>query len=214
MVKIIISVFIVSFSMVSLSQDNLMATKDQEIPEMRVDRNYKQKYRRQLHLLRRTYPMALKAKELIDQYEADLVDIQKKRKKKKYSKKAHQKLKDQFTFNIKDLYQSEGNLLMKLIHRETGMTVNNVVKNYRGAFQTAMYTGMAKVFGQNLNATYDATGDDWITEAVINDIETGKIKFDKSMRLMKKADFKARKKDYNKAKKASRKKYKKKKKVK
>ena len=122
MVKIIISVFIVSFSMVSLSQDNLMATKDQEIPEMRVDRNYKQKYRRQLHLLRRTYPMALKAKELIDQYEADLVDIQKKRKKKKYSKKAHQKLKDQFTFNIKDLYQSEGNLLMKLIHRETGKT--------------------------------------------------------------------------------------------
>ncbi|MBL1280387.1 MAG: DUF4294 domain-containing protein [Fluviicola sp.] len=210
MLKVFISAFLVSLSGFSLSQEDLAISKEQDIPEMRVDRNYKWKYKRQLDLLRRTYPMALKAKELIEDYEADLADIEKKRKKKKYSKKAHQKLKDEFTFNIRDLYQSEGDLLMKLVYRETGMTVNEIVKSYRGSFQTAMYSGMAKIFGQDLDATYDATGDDWITESVIQDIISGKVKFNTKMRKMEKADFKTSKKSYRKAKKANRKKYKKK----
>jgi len=206
MLKVFISAFLVSLSGFSLSQEDLAISKEQDIPEMRVDRNYKWKYKRQLDLLRRTYPMALKAKELIEDYEADLADIEKKRKKKKYSKKAHQKLKDEFTFNIRDLYQSEGDLLMKLVYRETGMTVNEIVKSYRGSFQTAMYSGMAKIFGQDLDATYDATGDDWITESVIQDIISGKVKFNTKMRKMEKADFKTSKKSYRKAKKANRKK--------
>ena len=206
MLKVFISAFLVSLSGFSLSQEDLAISKEQDIPEMRVDRNYKWKYKRQLDLLRRTYPMALKAKELIEDYEADLADIEKKRKKKKYSKKAHQKLKDEFTFNIRDLYQSEGDLLMKLVYRETGMTVNEIVKSYRGSFQTAMYSGMAKIFGQDLDATCDATGDDWITESVIQDIISGKVKFNTKMRKMEKADFKTSKKSYRKAKKANRKK--------
>ena len=196
--------------MVSLSQDDLAIAKEQDIPEMRVDRNFKWKYKRQLELLRRTYPMALKAKELIDDYENDLDGIERKRKKKRYSKKAHKILKEEFTFNIKDLYQSEGELLMKLVYRETGMTVNEVIKNYRGGFQTAMYGGIAKMFGQDLDATYSARGDDWITEAVINDIDSGTVKFDKSMRKMDKAAYKESMKDYRANRKKSRKKYKKK----
>ncbi len=210
MLKIIILAFLTSLSGFSMSQDDLAIAKEQDIPEMRVDRNFKWKYKRQLELLRRTYPMALKAKELIDDYEDDLDDIERKRKKKRYSKKAHKKLKEEFTFNIKDLYQSEGELLMKLVYRETGMTVNEVIKNYRGGFQTAMYGGIAKMFGQDLDATYSAKGDDWITEAVINDIDAGTVKFDKSMRKMDKAAYKESMKDYRASRKKSRKKYKKK----
>ncbi|HIP31659.1 MAG TPA: DUF4294 domain-containing protein [Crocinitomicaceae bacterium] len=210
MLKITILTFLLSLTVVSLSQDDLAIAKEQDIPEMRVDRNFKWKYKRQLELLRRTYPMALKAKELIDDYENDLDGIERKRKKKRYSKKAHKILKEEFTFNIKDLYQSEGELLMKLVYRETGMTVNEVIKNYRGGFQTAMYGGIAKMFGQDLDATYSARGDDWITEAVINDIDSGTVKFDKSMRKMDKAAYKESMKDYRANRKKSRKKYKKK----
>ena len=209
MLKIIILTCLLSLTWVSLSQDDLAISKEQEIPEMHVDRNFKWKYKRQLSLLRRTYPMALKAKELIDDYENDLSSMKKKRKKKRYSKKAHKKLKEEFTFNIRDLYQSEGELLMKLVYRETGMTVNEVIKNYRGGFQTAMYGGIAKMFGQNLDATYDAKGKDWITEAVINDINSGTVKFDKTMRKMDKSAYKESMKDYRASRKKSRKKFKK-----
>jgi hypothetical protein len=99
-------------------------------------------------------------------------------------------LKDEFVFNIRDLYSSEGDLLMKLVYRETGMTVNQIIKKYRGGLQNSFYTGIAKLWGQNLNSTYDPTGDDWITEIVIQDIESGRISFNKEMKKMKKADYK------------------------
>ena len=190
MLRIIILLVILSFSNVIFCQETASIVKEQDIAVMHVDKNFNAKYQRQLVLLKRTYPMALKAKSLIDEYEADLAKISKKRKQKKYGKNAHADLKDEFLFNIKDLYTSEGDLLMKLVYRETGMTVNEIIKKYRGGVQNTIYTGMAKLWGQDLNATYDPNGEDWITEVVINDIETGKISFDKEMKKLDKAGYK------------------------
>ena len=212
MVRFIICAFIVNLSWVSLCQEDLAIVKEQQIAEMRVDKNFNRKYKRQLELLRRTYPMALKAKELIDEYERDLQDYDKKRKKKKYGKEAHQKLKDEFTYNIRDLYETEGDLLMKLVYRETGLTVNEIIKKYRGGFQTSLYSGMAKIWGHDLNDTYNPKGDDWITEVVIQDIIAGNISFDTSMRRMDKASFKEGMKEYRDGRKKSKKDMKKRKK--
>lgn len=196
MLRIIIPLIILSFSNPILSQETASIVKEQEIAVMHVDKNFNAKYQRQLRLLKRTYPMALKAKTLIDEYEADLAKISKKRKQKKYGKDAHSDLKDEFIYNIRDLYTSEGDLLMKLVYRETGMTVNEIIKKYRGGVQNTIYTGMAKLWGHDLHATYDPNGEDWITEVVINDIESGKISFDKEMKKLDKAGFKESMSDY------------------
>ncbi len=190
MLRIILLIVIANFSRLIYGQETASSEKQQQIIEMRVDKNFNRKYQNQLRLLKRTYPMALKAKSLIDDYEADLAELNKKRQKKKYGKEAHSELKDEFVFNIRDLYSSEGDLLMKLVYRETGMTVNQIIKKYRGGLQNSFYTGIAKLWGQNLNSTYDPTGDDWITEIVIQDIESGRISFNKEMKKMKKADYK------------------------
>ncbi len=214
MLRIIIPLIIASFSSILYGQEIASIEKQQQIIEMRVDKNFNSKYKRQLRLLKRTYPMALKAKELIDEYESDLAEISKKRKKKKYGKEAHADLKDEFIFNIKDLYDSEGDLLMKLVYRETGMTVNEIIKKYRGGFQNTFYTGIAKLWGQNLNSTYDPNGDDWITEVVIQDIESGRISFDKQMKKMNKEAYKESMVEYRENVKRSKKKVKKIKKAK
>lgn len=203
--RLIISLFVLISSSWAMCQDDLAVIKEQQIKEMKVDRLFHKKYKTQLRKLRRTYPMALKAKELIDKYEADLADLEKKRKKKKYSKKAHKKLKEEFTYNIRDLYTGEGKLLMKLVHRETGMTVNEIIKNYRGEFQSSLYKGMAFLWGQDLNEKYDPQGEDWITEIVIEDINSGKITFDKSMLKMDRKAYKKSMKEYRNTKIQSRK---------
>lgn len=203
--RLIISLFVLISSSWAMCQDDLAVIKEQQIKEMKVDRLFHKKYKTQLRKLRRTYPMALKAKELIDKYEADLADLEKKRKKKKYSKKAHKKLKEEFTYNIRDLYTGEGKLLMKLVHRETGMTVNEIIKNYRGEFQSSLYNGMAFLWGQDLNEKYDPQGEDWITEIVIEDINSGKITFDKSMLKMDRKAYKKSMKEYRNTKIQSRK---------
>ncbi len=199
MLRIFICLISLNLMPFAFSQDELSAVKQQDVPEMRVDKDFSRKYQRKLNLLIRTYPMALKAKELIDEYESDLTDIEKKRKRKKYGRKAHAELKEEFTFNIRDLYVSEGGMLMKLVHRETGLTVGEIIEKYRGNTSSGIYTGIAKIWGHDLDSKYEPdndNSDDWITEIVIQDIISGRIEFDTEMRKMDKAEYKESMKEY------------------
>lgn len=192
----------------SISQVDLTTILHQQIPEMRADKNFARKYEEKLRLLRRTYPMALKAKELIAEYEADLATIEKKRKQKKYGKEAHKDLKEEFLYNIKDLYTSEGGMLMKVIHRETGMTVQQIIERYRGDVSADVYEGVAKIWGNDLNQTFDPKNqknDDWITELVIQDILAGRVEFDLEMRKMEKEEYKISMEEYREKRKDSKK---------
>ena len=174
------------------------------IREMHTDRNFMKKYNRELAKVRRVYPMALKAKALINDYEADLAAIDKNRKQKKYGKNAHKELKEQFTYSIRDLYTSEGKLLMELVQRETNMTVNEIIRKYRGGMQASIYEGMGNLFDQNLDAKYDVNGDNWITEIVIQDILNGDVEFNPVMDELTKAEFKKTQQEYKERKKESR----------
>lgn len=207
MSRIFILGFALNFLSPAYGQQDLATLKEQQIPEMRADKNFDRKYRQQLRLLRRTYPMALKAKELIDEYEADLAGITKKRKQKKYGREAHRDLKEEFIYNIKDLYRSEGDLLMKLVHRETGMTVHQIIEKYKSELSSDVYSGMAKIWGHDLNDTYDPNdpdSDDWVTELVIQDIQAGRVSFDLEMKKMSKEDYKESMDEYHDARKESR----------
>lgn len=193
MLRIFILLLSMNLCGVAFSQEDLATMKAQQIPEMRADKNFAPKYNQQLRLLRRTYPMALKAKELIDQYEADLAGIDKKRQQKKYGREAHNDLKEEFTYNIRDLYESEGDLLMKLVHRETGMTVRQIIEKYKGDLSSDFYDGVAKIWGHDLDDTFDPnseTNDDWVTEFVIQDIIAGRVDFNSEMRKMSRDEFK------------------------
>lgn len=186
----------------SQAEDSL---KQQNLFEVRIDKDFDQKYRRRLRQLRRTYPMALHAKEMIKEFEEELARIERKRSKKKYGKAAHRELKSEFSFNIKDLYVSEGDLLLRLIHRETGMTVSEIIKKYHGKTQHGVYAAMAKLWGHNLKEKYDPSGDDWLTELIIKDINDGHIPFDKSMNKLDKEGYKKGMKSYRATKRANRK---------
>ena len=87
--KIIILILPLFLPLFSMSQSLDSIVKEQNVNEVRVDRNYHSKYKYQLGLLKKTYPMALKAKQLIDEYENDLAKLDKKRMQRKYSKQMH-----------------------------------------------------------------------------------------------------------------------------
>lgn len=190
---------------IAFGQGNDTTAREQNLIEVRIDDNFDANYQKRLAEIRRTYPLALHAKKMIDKYEADLVDIKKKSKRKKYGKKAHKSLKEEFNFNIKDLYVNEGDLLMRLIHRETGMTVSEIIGRYRGKMKMGFYSSMAKIWGHDLKSKYDPKGEDWLTELIIKDIEAGHIPFNQTMHKMDKAQYKSGMRLYR----ANRKKYKK-----
>lgn len=170
----------------------------QEIREMHVDKNFDSKYQNALNKLRRVYPLALQAKSYLLEFENDLESIDKKRKRKQYSKDAHKTLKEEFIYDIRDLYLSEGIMLMKLVHRETGTTVSEIISKYRGKLHANIYEGMGKIWDQDLNIEYDPYGEDWITEVVIQDIIAKRIDFEWEVKPLNKEEFKESQKEYKK----------------
>ncbi len=124
-------IFLLVFLSILPSTGTLLAqrsdTSYQEIAEVRIIKDFDFQYQRQLSRLRRVYPLAMHARMMLDDYENDLSGISKKRKQKKYTKKASKALKNDFHFDIKDLYQSEGKLLIRLIHRETDVFISNKI---------------------------------------------------------------------------------------
>jgi len=103
---------------------------------------------------------------------------------------------------------------MKLVHRETGQTVTDIVSKYRGQIQANLYEEMGKIWEQDLGVEYDPYGDDWITEIVILDIIKKRVPFDWELKPLDKETFKENQKAYRKTKKIYRKKERKYKKVK
>lgn len=178
---------------------------EQQMPSVEIDRDFDRKYKRTLRRLRRVYPLALQAKKIMIEFESDMDSLDSKRAKRKLSKQAHQALKDEFTYSIRDLYTSEGILLMKLVHRETGYTVSEIIRTYRGGLQANFYAGMGKLWEQDLDATYDPYGEDWLIELVINDIINKRVQFDWEIEPLNKEQFKQEKKLYRQNKKKARK---------
>lgn len=168
----------------------------QEYEEIKLPRNYKSAYKTALRRVRKVYPLALHAAAIIDSLNQEIEKQGKKRLQKKVTRDTHKELKEDFKFLLKDMYVSEGVVLSKLIYRETGMTVEEIITTYRNGTQASFYTAMASLFDQELNATYDPEGEDFILECVIRDIESGKIDFENSFEKLDKETFKARKKEY------------------
>ncbi len=162
--------------------------------------DFKTQYRNALRRVRRVYPLALEAARVIDSLDNELEGINKNRKQNKLMRQTHKSLKDDFKFLLKDLYVSEGIVLTKLIYRETGMTVAEIISKYKSGMQASIYSGLAGFFEQDLNAKYYPNTEDFVIECVINDIQSGKVSFDPNFEILSKAEFKADKKESRKKK--------------
>jgi len=64
-------------------------------------------------------------------------------------------IKDLFNKEIKNLTISQGEVLIKLIDRETGNTSYAMVKDMKGGFKAFVYQSVARLFGHDLKETYD-----------------------------------------------------------
>lgn len=176
--RLIITILILFSNTICWSQEVDSVSKNQQLDEVRYDRYFNLHYRQKLNQIKRTYPLALRAKEIIDSLDMELDSLSSKRKKKKLTKQRKRELKDEFTYLLKDLYVGEGTMLLKLIHRETGMTVSDILKKYRGKFYAKSVHATMAMYGHDTKSKYYPKGDDWIAELVIGDIESGKLEID------------------------------------
>lgn len=125
--------------------------------------------------VKKVYPYAILAAAKLKEYDLALAKIQDEKAKKRYIKKCEEDLRIEFEDELKALTVSQGKTLMKLIDRESGRTTYDVVKQLRGAFQAAMWQALARLFGHNMKAEYDANVEDIMIERAVKLVEAGQL---------------------------------------
>ena len=122
-------------------------------------------------LLRRrvlkVYPYAQLASERFTTLKERLDQINKRRQKKRYTKRIEKFLEGEFSEELKKLTRKEGQILVKLIHRETGITPHALVKTYRNSLRATVYQFAAKLFEIDLKKEFnplEVQEDMWIED--------------------------------------------------
>lgn len=103
----------------------------------------------------KVYPYAKMASERLAKLNDRLNKIKSKRKKKKYTKMLEKFLQEELTAELKKLTRTEGQILVKLIYRETGSTAFSLVRELRNGFRAFTYNTVAKVFKISLKEEYN-----------------------------------------------------------
>ena len=104
-----------------------------------------------------------------------VVTLKTEKEKRKYIKATEDQLKADFEEQIKNLSINQGNVLIKLINRETGNTSYELIKDLRGSFNAFFAQGLAKIFGHDLKDTYEPEGKDKTIEDIVKQIESGQL---------------------------------------
>lgn len=131
------------------------------------------RYWRLVRAVKKCYPIAQEAKQLMRQMEVELLALPTKREQKMYIKSVQKRLIRQYTPVLKKMTISEGKVLLKLIDREVESTAFEIVKEFRGGFAAGFWQMFAKMFGNDLKLGYQPEGSDRMLEQIVRYYEKG-----------------------------------------
>jgi hypothetical protein len=134
-----------------------IVTKDVIITDTRIFKSQADldAYRRLKYNVLKVLPYASFAGKRYRKLQRDLAVTADKRQQKELITNCETEIKDLFNKEIKDLTISQGEILIKLIDRETGNTSFDMVKDMKGGFKAFVYQSVARLFGHDLKETYD-----------------------------------------------------------
>jgi hypothetical protein len=125
------------------------------------------------YILRRktfkVYPYAKMASERLEELNDSLLKIKRKRKRKKYTKNLQKYIEEEFSEELKKLTRTEGQILIKLIYRQTGNTSYGLVRELRSGWRAFWYNSTAKMFKISLKEEYhpESIHEDYLIEDIL-----------------------------------------------
>lgn len=138
-------------------------------------------YKKYLLLKKRVlvvYPYAKMAADKLLEVQKKLDSLPNNRQKKRYTKELQKQIENQFTDELKKLSRSQGRILLKLIHRQTGDTAFNLIKELRSGWRAFWYNNTAWLYDLSLKAEYNPreVNEDFFIEQILqNYFSTGKL---------------------------------------
>ena len=117
----------------------------------------------------KAYPFAKLAADRLDVLTERLENIKSKRRKRQYTKRIQKYLEGELTQQLKKLTRTEGRILIKLVHRQTGNTSFKLIKELRSGWKAFWYNTTASLFKLSLKAEYDPINirEDYLIEDIL-----------------------------------------------
>jgi hypothetical protein len=135
--------------------DEVLFVPRPTLDDLQARRNYYLLKRK----VRKVYPYVREAAIRMDSVNLALESIDGNRQRKKYLKSYQKFLEERFEPELRKLTRSEGQILSKLIYRETETSVYDIIKTYRGGIAARLWSMTAWWYDINLKRPYDPVGD-------------------------------------------------------
>lgn len=134
--------------------------------------NSKEDRIRYLILKRKTlkvYPYAKLAAERLLELNKRLETLEKKSAKRQYAKIIQKYIEDEFSAELKKMTRTEGQILVKLIHRQTGKTTFQLIKELRSGWRAFWFNNTAKFFDISLKEEFNPldVSEDYLIEDIL-----------------------------------------------
>ena len=147
-----------------------------ELEEVVIDKNQikiSDDARKRFLILQRrvykVYPYAKLASERLVQLNKGMEGLKTNRERKKYFKITEDYLNNEFEAKLKKLSRKDGQILVKLIHRQTGTTTFTLIKTLKSGWKAFWSNNTARLFDINLKTEYDPMDvyEDYLIETIL-----------------------------------------------
>jgi len=118
----------------------------------------------------KVYPYAKTAADRLTALNKNMDKMKTNKEKKKYFKLVENYMEGEFTDQLKKLSRKQGQILVKLIHRQTGFTTFELIKDYKSGWKAFWSNNTAKLFDINLKAKYQPyeVNEDFLIESILD----------------------------------------------
>ncbi|CAI8195414.1 MAG: Uncharacterised protein [Formosa sp. Hel1_33_131] len=168
----------------TITNNSIVLNEVYILPKLKI-RNSKSR-RRYLILQRKTikvYPYAKLASERLKSLNERITNLKSRRKRKKYMRMIQKFIEDEFAEKLKKFTKTEGQILIKLIHRQTGETAFDLIKSLRSTWRAFWYNNTALLFDMSLKIPFDpwTSEEDYLIEDILQrQFQNGRLEYQKS----------------------------------
>ncbi|HMT34716.1 MAG: DUF4294 domain-containing protein [Bacteroidetes bacterium] len=140
------------------------------IKQRRQRKREEDEYNRLRYNVYVVYPYAVAASFILQDVDSVLNSLYSKEAKSQFKRQKENELNKKFKDELKNMSIEQGQLLVKLIARETGKPCYEIVKEMKGGFNAAIWQTVAVLFNNNLRNEFDPTGEDATIEQIVQEI--------------------------------------------
>jgi len=157
-----------------LKDTDTLSDEPIELPELNIYKEHLDpEAKKQFSLLQnrvyKTYPYAKVAAERLTALNKGMDALKTSKEKKKYFKIVENYMENEFEAQLKKLSRKQGQILVKLVYRQTGQTTFQLIKDLKSGWKAFWSNNTAKLFDINIKEKYSPyeVNEDYLIETIL-----------------------------------------------